>query len=110
VKPEVVWAPAPLTTKSWADVEDDDDDDYFATTAPLRPLSEAREDDAAAGHEDDQEHSALEQVYPTSSPTSCFASPSIYACSYMSVHINSVTPHHCKTLPMPIYMSVVCMA
>ncbi|GJN35874.1 hypothetical protein PR202_gb24687 [Eleusine coracana subsp. coracana] len=33
-KPAVFWAPAPLTTKSWADVEDDDDDDYFATTAP----------------------------------------------------------------------------
>ncbi|CAL4895435.1 unnamed protein product [Urochloa decumbens] len=33
-KPEVFWAPAPLTAKSWADVEDDDDDDYFATTAP----------------------------------------------------------------------------
>lgn len=28
----VVWTPAPLTVKSWADV--DDDDDYFATAAP----------------------------------------------------------------------------
>ncbi|KAG0520661.1 hypothetical protein BDA96_08G093200 [Sorghum bicolor] len=35
---ELFWAPAPLTTKSWADVEDDDDDDYFATTAPPRPV------------------------------------------------------------------------
>nr|BAC81748.1 M355 [Lilium longiflorum] len=32
--PHVFWAPAPLTVKSWADVEDDDDDDYYATTAP----------------------------------------------------------------------------
>jgi hypothetical protein len=82
VKPEVVWAPAPLTTKSWADVEDDDDDDYFATTAPLRPLSEAREDDAAAGHEDDQEHSALEQVYPTLPLL-----PALRPLLYMPVHI-----------------------
>ncbi|OQU89108.1 hypothetical protein SORBI_3002G147500 [Sorghum bicolor] len=34
---ELFWAPAPLTTKSWADVEDDDDY-YFATTAPPRPV------------------------------------------------------------------------
>jgi hypothetical protein len=33
--PEVFWAPAPLKSKSWADVEDDD---YFATTAPPRPV------------------------------------------------------------------------
>lgn len=61
VKPEVVWAPAPLTSKSWADVEDEDDDDYFATTAPLRPVWETQKEDAAAGHDDDKEHSALEQ-------------------------------------------------
>lgn len=30
----VYWAPAPLTVKSWADVDDEDDDDYYATTAP----------------------------------------------------------------------------
>ena len=28
------WAPAPLSVKSWADVDDEDDDDYYATTAP----------------------------------------------------------------------------
>ncbi|KAL2525505.1 Uncharacterized protein Adt_10559 [Abeliophyllum distichum] len=33
-KPHVFWAPAPLTVKSWADVDDEDDDDYYATTAP----------------------------------------------------------------------------
>ncbi|XLR04954.1 hypothetical protein HN51_059831 [Arachis hypogaea] len=33
-KKEVFWAPAPLTAKSWADVDDEDDDDYYATTAP----------------------------------------------------------------------------
>ncbi|KAK4755897.1 hypothetical protein SAY87_009654 [Trapa incisa] len=32
--PPVFWAPAPLNSKSWADVDDDDDDDYYATTAP----------------------------------------------------------------------------
>ncbi|KAG5591876.1 hypothetical protein H5410_042390 [Solanum commersonii] len=35
-EPEVLWAPAPLTVKSWADVDDEDDDDYYATTAPLQ--------------------------------------------------------------------------
>ncbi|XP_055820653.1 uncharacterized protein LOC129889397 [Solanum dulcamara] len=35
-EPEVLWAPAPLTVKSWADVDDEDDDDYYATTAPLK--------------------------------------------------------------------------
>ncbi|XP_059275166.1 uncharacterized protein LOC132029811 [Lycium ferocissimum] len=34
--PEILWAPAPLTVKSWADVDDEDDDDYYATTAPLK--------------------------------------------------------------------------
>lgn len=33
-KPQVFWAPAPLTAKSWADVDDEDDDDYYATAAP----------------------------------------------------------------------------
>ncbi|CAI9771716.1 unnamed protein product [Fraxinus pennsylvanica] len=33
-KPQVFWAPAPLTVKSWADVDDEDDDDYYATNAP----------------------------------------------------------------------------
>lgn len=33
-KKDVFWAPAPLTSKSWADVDDEDDDDYYATTAP----------------------------------------------------------------------------
>lgn len=34
----VFWAPAPLTVKSWADVDDEDDDDYYATTAPPQAL------------------------------------------------------------------------
>lgn len=33
-EPQVFWAPAPLTVKSWADVDDEDDEDYYATTAP----------------------------------------------------------------------------
>lgn len=35
---QVFWAPAPLTVKSWADVDDEDDDDYYATTAPPQAL------------------------------------------------------------------------
>ncbi|KAL1552455.1 neurofilament heavy polypeptide-like [Salvia divinorum] len=34
----VYWAPAPLTVKSWADVDDEDDDDYYATTAPPQAM------------------------------------------------------------------------
>jgi len=58
-KPEVFWAPAPLTAKSWADVEDDDDDDYFATTAPPpRPVwGNDRRDDA----KDQRDAPALEE-------------------------------------------------
>ncbi|GKD50825.1 hypothetical protein Tco_1279801, partial [Tanacetum coccineum] len=47
---KVFWAPAPLTMKSWADVDDEDDDDYYATTAP--PVSGwAGEEDKATGAE-----------------------------------------------------------
>ncbi|CAA0838358.1 Unknown protein [Striga hermonthica] len=35
---KVYWAPAPLTSKSWADVGDEDDDDYYATTAPPKVI------------------------------------------------------------------------
>jgi hypothetical protein len=69
---EVFWAPAPLTTKSWADVEDDDDDDYFATTAPPRPVwGTAGQGDEAGKDEEDVEaavRAALQEVYfPSSS-------------------------------------------
>ncbi|KAG6526269.1 hypothetical protein ZIOFF_016251 [Zingiber officinale] len=40
---QVFWAPAPLTSKSWADVGDDDDDDYYATTAPPKAIWGASE-------------------------------------------------------------------
>ncbi|XXG46738.1 hypothetical protein AAC387_Pa02g1508 [Persea americana] len=40
---QVFWAPAPLTGKSWADVDDDDDDDYYATTAPPQKVWTAAE-------------------------------------------------------------------
>ena len=30
---ELIWTPAKLNVKSWADVDDDDEDDYYATTA-----------------------------------------------------------------------------
>ncbi|XP_039007063.1 uncharacterized protein LOC120134693 [Hibiscus syriacus] len=35
---QVFWAPAPLTVKSWADVDDEDHDDYYATTAPTQSV------------------------------------------------------------------------
>lgn len=35
-EPQVFWAPTPLNSKSWADV--DDDDDYYSTTAPLQSV------------------------------------------------------------------------
>lgn len=35
---QVYWAPAPLTVKSWADVDDEDDDDYYATMAPPQAI------------------------------------------------------------------------
>ena len=54
-EPQVFWAPAPLTTKSWADVDDEDDDDYYATTAPL-PVW--------AGMEGDQTEKAKESLTP----------------------------------------------
>ncbi|KAL4397887.1 hypothetical protein AHAS_Ahas01G0236800 [Arachis hypogaea] len=46
-------APAPLTSKSWADVDDEDDDDYFAITAPPQsvwgaPVAAAAESEAHA--------------------------------------------------------------
>ncbi|XP_042446944.1 nucleolin-like [Zingiber officinale] len=70
-EPQVFWSPTPLTSKSWADV--DDDDDYFATTAPPLPVwgssqqhhkeaepafeeeSESEDDDVDHGDEDDDE-------------------------------------------------------
>lgn len=45
VEEQVFWAPAPLTMKSWADVDDEDDDDYYATTAPPPSVWVAGEDD-----------------------------------------------------------------
>ena len=59
---EQFWAAAPLTTKSWADVEDDDD--YFATTASPRPVwgtagEPAKEEDDV----DDVVRAALQEVY-----------------------------------------------
>ena len=61
---ELFWAPAPLTTKSWADVEDDDDDDYFATTAPPRPVW-GTADEPIKEEEDveDAVRAALQEVY-----------------------------------------------
>ncbi|XVE98518.1 hypothetical protein REPUB_Repub03eG0112900 [Reevesia pubescens] len=47
-EPQVFWAPAPLTVKSWADV--DDDDDYYATAAP--PQSVWGSSEPSHSHED----------------------------------------------------------
>lgn len=48
-EPQVFWSPAPLTAKSWADVDDEDDDDYYATNAPIQPVW------GAAGDQTDKE-------------------------------------------------------
>ncbi|PHT40661.1 hypothetical protein CQW23_19515 [Capsicum baccatum] len=67
--PQVSWAPAPLTVKSWADVDDEDDDDYYATTAPLntflgskepekkpeQPVEETESDDELLDEDEDAE-------------------------------------------------------
>nr|GEU54246.1 hypothetical protein [Tanacetum cinerariifolium] len=56
---KVFWAPAPLTMKSWADVDDEDDDDYYATTAP--PVSAwAGEEEKPKGAESAVEESESE--------------------------------------------------
>lgn len=58
---EVFWAPAPLTVKSWADVDDEDDDDYYATTAPSISAWGAPSD---ANHEQE----AAAEVIPNPNP------------------------------------------
>jgi hypothetical protein len=77
-KPEVFWAPAPLTAKSWADVDDDDDDDYFATTAPppMPVWGDNHRDDAKDHHD----APVLEEVCLASIP-SRFLSPFYLLCS-----------------------------
>ncbi|XLS45621.1 hypothetical protein HN51_002486, partial [Arachis hypogaea] len=55
-------APAPLTSKSWADVDDEDDDDYYAITAPPQsvwgaPVAAAAESEA---HAEDEHENDLE--------------------------------------------------
>lgn len=42
---QVFWTPAPLTVKSWADVDDEDDEDYYATAAPPQTSWGAAEED-----------------------------------------------------------------
>ncbi|CAN4127845.1 unnamed protein product [Withania somnifera] len=52
-EPEVSWAPAPLTVKSWADVDEEDDDDYYATTAPLQSFLGSNESEKETESDDD---------------------------------------------------------
>lgn len=84
---ELFWAPAPLNTKSWADVEDDDDDDYFATTAPPAPIwgnDHAAAKTAKEEEEDevDAVHAALPEVYFLS-----LLRPLLFACAAHYVFI-----------------------
>lgn len=53
-EPQVFWAPAPLNSRNWADVEDEDDDDYYATTKPLQTIWASSEQ---------QETAAMDEVY-----------------------------------------------
>ncbi|WCJ29735.1 copper ion binding [Euphorbia peplus] len=59
---EVFWAPAPLTVKSWADVDDDDDDDYYATTAPPVSAWAATPDNEAPAEVSESEEEGLDEV------------------------------------------------
>ncbi|KAJ8770443.1 hypothetical protein K2173_017934 [Erythroxylum novogranatense] len=92
----VFWAPAPLTVKSWADVDDEDDDDYYATTAPPTSVwgsaqsdpnlgkeavdeSETEEegldevdDDIEEEHEDEYEHKTSERVEAIKKPAEAY--------------------------------------
>ncbi|XP_049376672.1 nucleolin 1-like isoform X2 [Solanum stenotomum] len=76
-EPEVLWAPAPLTVKSWADVDDEDDDDYYATTAPLQsfvgsiesgkkpePVEETESEDDLLDDDEDVEDNDHESEVP----------------------------------------------
>lgn len=76
-EPEVLWAPAPLTVKSWADVDDEDDDDYYATTAPLQsfvgsnesekkpePVEETESEDDLLDEDEDVEDNDHESEVP----------------------------------------------
>ncbi|KAJ8760123.1 hypothetical protein K2173_010979 [Erythroxylum novogranatense] len=58
---EVFWAPAPLTVKSWADVDDEDDDDYYATTAPPASVWGSAHSDPKVGKEAAVEESESEE-------------------------------------------------
>ncbi|CAN1120137.1 hypothetical protein LINPERHAP2_LOCUS25, partial [Linum perenne] len=61
----VFWSPAPLTVKSWADVEDEDDDDYYATTAPPAPVWDTGLDDKPekeAAEESESDDECLDEV------------------------------------------------
>ncbi|XP_073129453.1 uncharacterized protein [Henckelia pumila] len=60
-KPQVYWAPTPLTVKSWADVDDEDDDDYYATTAPPQAIW------AGSGPNNAEEMQQLDPVEETES-------------------------------------------
>ncbi|KAL1372319.1 hypothetical protein AAHE18_01G195400 [Arachis hypogaea] len=62
-------APAPLTSKSWADVDDEDDDDYYAITAPPQsvwgaPVAAAAESEAHAEAEDEHENDLEAPIEP----------------------------------------------
>ncbi|KAJ4837596.1 hypothetical protein Tsubulata_009702, partial [Turnera subulata] len=65
-KEQVFWAPAPLSGKSWADVDDEDDDDYYATTAPpVAPWSAPAEDlkqDKEVVEESESEEEGIDEV------------------------------------------------
>ncbi|CAA0821338.1 Unknown protein [Striga hermonthica] len=55
---QVYWAPTPLTSKSWADIDDEDDDDYYATNAPPQVIWGASGSSKA---EETQKHDSIEE-------------------------------------------------
>lgn len=63
-EPQVFWSPAPLNSKSWADVDDDDDDDYYATTAPPQAVwgsSEPEQSKETPSNDTDSEEDILDE-------------------------------------------------
>ncbi|EOY30888.1 Uncharacterized protein TCM_037938 [Theobroma cacao] len=61
-KKEVFWAPSPLKTKSWADVDDEDDDDYYATMAPPVSSWDTHKEPEPALEESESEEECLDEA------------------------------------------------
>lgn len=59
---ELIWTPAKLNVKSWADVDDDDEDDYYATTASAAAPPDSPWAAAAAGGVKESDAEPVDEV------------------------------------------------